>query len=221
MDPDPAAQLPVIIAMVARERGITGVHTHVRQLRTYLHGVGEAAEVVTPHTWAGPGGRWRAPALVPPFGARVILERTYGPANVWWYRTSHEHVLRAALRTALAHAATVCGLRAVPGVGTGGPGRPDGPAPAGRARGALPHLAGRRVGGQGPDRPGRAGVRVDPGHRALRGATGRRARVRVGLGARGAARVAAGGRLRAARRGPQLRQPHHGTAPHARTRATS
>ena len=101
--PGPGAQLPVIIAMVARERGITGVHTHVRQLQTYLHGVGEPVELVTPHTWARSGGRWRAPALVPPFGARVILERTYGPANVWWYRTSHEHVLRAALRTALAH----------------------------------------------------------------------------------------------------------------------
>ncbi len=101
--PGPGAQLPVIIAMVARERGITGVHTHVRQLQTYLHGVGEPVELVTPHTWARSGGRWRAAALVPPFGARIVLERTYGPANVWWYRTSHEHVLRAALRTALAH----------------------------------------------------------------------------------------------------------------------
>ncbi len=97
-----AANLPVIIAMVARERGITGVHTHVRQLRRYLERTGGTAELVTPHSWAATGRWWRGPLLVPLFGARVVLERVYGPANVWWYRRSHESVLRAALRRRLA-----------------------------------------------------------------------------------------------------------------------
>ncbi len=35
-DARPFAEQPIIIATVARERGITGVHTHVRQLRKYL-----------------------------------------------------------------------------------------------------------------------------------------------------------------------------------------
>ncbi len=94
---------PVVIAMVPRQRGITGVHTHVRQLRAYLERSGEHAEVVTPHTWASSGRWWRTPVLVPAFGARVVLERVHGPANVWWYRTAHELALRAALSRTLAH----------------------------------------------------------------------------------------------------------------------
>src|SRR4051794_1054061 len=67
---------PLIIATVARERGITGVHTHVRQLRRFLERAGEPAELVTPHSWAR-GARLRAVALVPLFGARIVLERVY------------------------------------------------------------------------------------------------------------------------------------------------
>lgn len=96
---------PVVIATVARERGITGVHTHVRQLRAYLLRAGDEAELVTPHSWVrGRGGRrLRGLVLVPLFGARVVLERVWGPANVWWYRSSHELFLRRALRRRLAH----------------------------------------------------------------------------------------------------------------------
>ena len=92
---------PLVIAMIARERGITGVHTHVRQLRRHLAGTGAAAELVTPHTWAA-GSSPRALLLAPLFGARVLLERVWGPANVWWYRSSHELFLRRALRRRLA-----------------------------------------------------------------------------------------------------------------------
>jgi glycosyltransferase involved in cell wall biosynthesis len=92
---------PLVIAMVAREQGITGVHTHVRQLRRYLERSGRSAELVTPHSWAA-GRPWRRALLVPLFGARVVLERVCGPANVWWYRTSHEVFLRRALRERLA-----------------------------------------------------------------------------------------------------------------------
>jgi glycosyltransferase involved in cell wall biosynthesis len=92
---------PLIVATVARERGITGVHTHVRQLRAYLARTGRTAELVTPHSWAV-GSPARALALAPFFGARILLERVWGPANVWWYRSSHELVLRGALRDRLA-----------------------------------------------------------------------------------------------------------------------
>ncbi len=94
------AHAPVVIATVAREQGITGVHTHVRQFRRYLERIGEPADLVTPHSWAqgARGALVRRLVLVPLFGARVVLERAYGPANVWWYRTSHELFLRRALR---------------------------------------------------------------------------------------------------------------------------
>ena len=92
---------PLVIATVARERGITGVHTHVRQLREYVARTGGRADLVTPHSWAQ-GSVWRKALLAPLFGARVALERVHGPANVWWYRTSHEGFLRRALRRRLA-----------------------------------------------------------------------------------------------------------------------
>ena len=92
---------PLVIATVARERGITGVHTHVRQLRQYVARTGGSADLVTPHSWAE-GSVVRKALLMPLFGARVALERLYGPANVWWYRTSHEMFLRRALRRRLA-----------------------------------------------------------------------------------------------------------------------
>jgi glycosyltransferase involved in cell wall biosynthesis len=97
----PGVTTPVVIASIARERGITGVHTHVRQLRTYLRSIGEDAELVTPHSWAQ-GSILRRGLLLPLFGARVVLERVWGPANVWWYRSSHEYVLRRVLRRRLA-----------------------------------------------------------------------------------------------------------------------
>jgi glycosyltransferase involved in cell wall biosynthesis len=95
-------EAPLIIATVARERGITGVHTHVRQLRSYLARTGGSAELITPHSWAQGARRPGALLLVPVFGARIVLERIYGPANVWWYRRSHEFFLRLALRRRLA-----------------------------------------------------------------------------------------------------------------------
>ena len=95
------AGAPLVIATVARERGITGVHTHVRQLREYLARTGDRADLVTPHSWAE-GSAWRKLLLAPLFGARIVLERVYGPANVWWYRSSHEFFLRRALRRRLA-----------------------------------------------------------------------------------------------------------------------
>ncbi len=92
---------PLVIATVARERGITGVHTHVRQLRRHLARTAGRAELVTPHSWAGRSLPRRL-LLAPLFGVRIALERAWGPANVWWYRSSHELFLRRALRRRLA-----------------------------------------------------------------------------------------------------------------------
>ncbi|MGN6578184.1 MAG: glycosyltransferase family 4 protein [Nocardioides sp.] len=92
---------PLVVATVARERGITGVHTHVRQLREYCARTGTSIELVTPHSWAE-ASVWRKTLLALLFGPRIALERVYGPANVWWYRSSHELVLRRALRRLLA-----------------------------------------------------------------------------------------------------------------------
>lgn len=92
---------PLIIANGQREHGITGVHTHVRQLRRYLARTGVTADLVTPHNWAD-GALWRTLLLVLLFGVRIVLERACGPANVWWYRSSHGFFLQRALRRRLA-----------------------------------------------------------------------------------------------------------------------
>ena len=204
--PIPTEDPAIVIATVARERGITGVHTHVRQLRRYLDRTGGSAELVTPHSWARSGRWWRGPALVPLFGARVVLERVHGPVNVWWYRTLARVLPPLGPASLPRRQGPVRRVRAVPGVRPSGSRRPDGPAPTGGPRGALPDLPGRRVGGQGPDRPGRQGVPVDPANRTVRRPAGRRPRVRVQLGTHRGRGVDAGGRTGEAHRAPQLRQ---------------
>lgn len=88
---------PLVIATMLREEGITGVHTHVRQLRRYLTGSGTPATLVTPFSWGGP-------LTYPVFGVRRGLERCSGSAGVAWYRHWHEVFLRNALRRHLAEA---------------------------------------------------------------------------------------------------------------------
>ena len=78
-----------------REEGITGVHTHVRELRQYLGRVGVDAPVVTPFSW------FRALAA-PVFGLRRVVERCSRAAGVAWYRYWHEVFLYHALRRRLA-----------------------------------------------------------------------------------------------------------------------
>src|SRR5215469_1759187 len=90
------ASLPIVIATILRGDGITGVDTHIRQLRGYLAENGTGSTLVTPFSW----GRALA---VPVFGLRrLVLERCWGPANVVWYRHWHEVFLRNALRRCLA-----------------------------------------------------------------------------------------------------------------------
>lgn len=90
------ASRPLVIASILREEGITGVHTHIRQLRQYLEGCGISTRLVTPFSW----GRVLTYAV---FGIRpLVLERLSGSASVFWYRYWHEAFLRNALRRCLA-----------------------------------------------------------------------------------------------------------------------
>jgi glycosyltransferase involved in cell wall biosynthesis len=89
---------PLVIATILRGDGVTGVDTHIQQLRGYLEQVGQASTVVTPFSWGGP-------MAYPVFGLRpLVLERLSGSASVAWYLYWHEVFLREALRRQLAHA---------------------------------------------------------------------------------------------------------------------
>jgi glycosyltransferase involved in cell wall biosynthesis len=90
----PAASTPLVIATTLRETGITGVHTHFRQLKRYLEAAGDPPTLVTPFSW----GR---PLIAPVFGARFLLQPVSGAANYWWYRHWHEAFHRRALARTL------------------------------------------------------------------------------------------------------------------------
>ncbi len=85
----------MVVASIFRQEGATGIHTHVRQLRQYLHKIGVTCEVITPFSW----GRL---LTYPVFAPRPALAWVNGPASVVWYRHWHEVFLRNALRRRLA-----------------------------------------------------------------------------------------------------------------------
>jgi glycosyltransferase involved in cell wall biosynthesis len=87
--------LPLVIATMLREEGITGVQSYVQRLRRYLDDHNMAAPLITPFSWGGP-------LIMPVFGFRLALQRFSGPASVVWYRHWHEVFLRRALRRSLA-----------------------------------------------------------------------------------------------------------------------
>src|SRR5215472_2647071 len=90
--------LPLIIATMLRGEGVTGVDTHIRQLRRYLEECGTASTLVTPFSW----GRT---LTYPVFGFRhLVLDRCSQSAGVAWYLHWHEVFLRNALRRCLAEA---------------------------------------------------------------------------------------------------------------------
>jgi glycosyltransferase involved in cell wall biosynthesis len=93
--PPTLGSLPLVIATILRPTGITGVHTHFRQLSQYLQDAGTPPALVTPFSWGGP-------LIGPVFGIRYLLERCSGAANVWWHRHWHEAFLYRALRRVLA-----------------------------------------------------------------------------------------------------------------------
>jgi glycosyltransferase involved in cell wall biosynthesis len=88
--------LPLIIAIHLHPEGNTGVHTHVRELRRYLGGLGVDAPVVTPFSW----GRL---LTYPVFGLRrTLINPVSREAGVAWYERSHAQFLRRALARHLA-----------------------------------------------------------------------------------------------------------------------
>jgi glycosyltransferase involved in cell wall biosynthesis len=90
--------LPLVIATILRGDGITGVDTHIRQVRRYLEEIGQANTLITPFSW----GRL---LTYPVFGLRpLVLERISRPAGVAWYLYGHEVFVRNALRRHLAEA---------------------------------------------------------------------------------------------------------------------
>jgi glycosyltransferase involved in cell wall biosynthesis len=89
------ARVPLVIATILRGDGITGVDTHIRQLRQYLGECDTHSTLVTPFSW----GR---PLTYPVFGfRRLVLDRCSRSASVAWYLQWHEAFLRNALRREL------------------------------------------------------------------------------------------------------------------------
>ena len=69
------ASVPLVIATMLRGDGITGVETHIRQLRRYLEECGAASTLVTPFSWS-------RPLTYPVFGLRpLVLERGHRRSN--------------------------------------------------------------------------------------------------------------------------------------------
>lgn len=87
----------LVIATLLRGDGVTGVDTHIRQLRRYLAGRGTASTVITPFSWG-------LPLTYPVFGLRPAVNLCSKAAGVAWYLHWHEVFLRRALRRHLAGA---------------------------------------------------------------------------------------------------------------------
>jgi glycosyltransferase involved in cell wall biosynthesis len=91
---------PVVIAMLLRDRGTTGVQTHVRMLRQWLALQGRPAALVTPFDALG----WSRLVLLVLVALRRLLETLAPPLAVTLYRRGHGWCLRQALRRHLRHA---------------------------------------------------------------------------------------------------------------------
>ena len=85
---------PLVIATILREEGVTGVHTHVREVRRYLDGLRVPTTLVTPFSWGRALG-------VPMFGLRHALRRWSKAGAIVWYRHWHELFLKHALHELL------------------------------------------------------------------------------------------------------------------------
>ena len=88
----------LVIAMLLRDQGTTGVQTHVRVLREWLGARGRRADLVTPFD-APLGARVVLFACI---GLRRVLERLAPSRAVSLYRAGHGWCLRQALRRRLA-----------------------------------------------------------------------------------------------------------------------
>jgi glycosyltransferase involved in cell wall biosynthesis len=85
----------IVIATIVRERGDTGVQTHVSAFYQACERRGVTVQVVTPFSFA-------RTLSTPLFALRpVLVDRLSGAASVWWYRYWHYLFLLWALRRAL------------------------------------------------------------------------------------------------------------------------
>lgn len=84
----------LIVVMLLRDQGTTGVQTHVRAFREWLAAQGRPAKLVTPFD-APAASRLALYGLI---ALRRVLERVAPPLAVDLYRTGHGWCLRQALR---------------------------------------------------------------------------------------------------------------------------
>ncbi|WP_410787974.1 glycosyltransferase family 4 protein [Kribbella sp. C-35] len=87
----------IVMAMLMRRNGGSGVQTHVRTVRQYLDDAARPASVVNPFSS-------KDPLLPPIFGARFAIRMFSPQAGVWWYRHWHAHYLQRALSAHLSNA---------------------------------------------------------------------------------------------------------------------
>ena len=92
---DEATTVPIVITSILRPEGTTGVHTHIRELCSYLDSKGLPHELVTPFSGSQP----LSSAI---FGVRLPLQWAAAPVSVAWYRHWHTAFLATALRPRLA-----------------------------------------------------------------------------------------------------------------------
>jgi glycosyltransferase involved in cell wall biosynthesis len=85
----------IVIVTVLRERGFTGVQSHVAVFRRYLREQGSPVRVVTPFQ----NGRW---LVLPVIAVRRVVEAISPSLGVRWYRRGHSFLLRRSLRRVLA-----------------------------------------------------------------------------------------------------------------------
>jgi glycosyltransferase involved in cell wall biosynthesis len=85
----------IVVATLLRQRGRTGVETHMRMTGSYLNSISRPTRVISPFDS-------RSPALFPVFALRHVVGAVDSAYGVWWYRTGHQMFLRRALRAHLA-----------------------------------------------------------------------------------------------------------------------
>ncbi len=88
---------PIVIATLLRQRGRTGVETHMRMTGSYLKSVSRPSRVITPFSS-------RSPALFPVFAMRHVVGAVNSAYGIWWYRKGHHLFLRSVLHSRLAAA---------------------------------------------------------------------------------------------------------------------
>ncbi|TDW94238.1 MULTISPECIES: glycosyltransferase family 4 protein [Kribbella] len=87
----------IVMTMLMRRNGGSGVQTHVRTVGQYLDAATRPTSVVNPFSS-------KDPLLPPVFGARFAIRLFSPQASVWWYRYWHAYYLERALAAHLSGA---------------------------------------------------------------------------------------------------------------------